>query len=419
MPHSKVPALALAVLLCPLLVRAKPLAAPQTRFIILCRPDLPHSLCRNNVRDFVVERGGRVYHDLPLVDAVAVWLPEAAAKELNTLTDSVPEALKVSPDPIPKVSLDRGSDFLDKHPAVRHKVVRWNLRLSRTSEAWDYSAGRGVKICVIDTGINARHPDLKANVKGGINTLAPDGSRRSRDFSDDQDHGTGVAGVIAAAGPNDRVSTIGMAPEASLYAVKAVKPGVSRVSDYVAGFQWCVKKGIPLINASFSFDRDHPLIHLAVQKAYRNGSCIITSAGNTGGPLKPPASYKETIAVSAAEIAHGGKGDLIFADFSNRGPEVDFIAPGVRIHVPSAQGGSHLRSGTSVAAPHVTGAAALILAQSGPMRPHALYRELMTAAFKLKIGSEDIPETFQGNGMIDALWLFRQDDKRPEDWGNR
>lgn len=225
------------------------------------------------------------------------------------------------------------------------------MKAIHAPQAWSKSTGVHVKIGVIDTGADYRHPDLKHSLAAGVNLL-----HRGMLPLDDNGHGTHIAGTLAAAGGTRGM--MGVAPRALLYPVKAFDhSGSAYVSDIVLGIDWCVQNKIDIINMSFGMKTRSKALHNVVIKAYRAGIAIIASSGNDGkrgGDY--PARYPETIAVGAIDKRHR------VASFSNRGSYIDVYGPGEGVSSCWLKEGYKEMSGTSMATSHVTGAAALLLA---------------------------------------------------------
>lgn len=229
-----------------------------------------------------------------------------------------------------------------------------------------------------------------------INIINP---RKSSD--DDNGHGTHVAGIIAAA--DNSVGVVGTAPKAWLYAVKVLdRQGSGFVSDIIDGLQWSIANGMQVVNMSFGTSTDVPSLHEAISAAYKAGLVLVAAAGNSGpqdDTVLYPAKYEEVIAVSATDDADS------LADWSSRGPEVELAAPGVNIY-STFRGGAYLAlSGTSMASPHVAGAAALIIASgigddngNGRINDEVRIR-LNSTADDLGISGRD---NLYGFGLVDA-----------------
>ncbi len=238
-----------------------------------------------------------------------------------------------------------------------------------------------VDIAVLDTGIDRQHPDL--NIAGGIDCTYYTGRyyrrtyycEESADGDDDHYHGTHVAGTIGALDNGDGVA--GIAPGARLWAVKVLdSQGSGYTSGIIAGIDWVVAHNdIEVINMSLGGSGQSNAYRDAIDNAVANGVVVVVSAGNEGSNANnySPAFVPSAITVSALADFDGNPGgnagptcrndqDDTLADFSNWGPAVDIAAPGVCIlsTFPLEQGGYGTLSGTSMASPHVAGAAGLL-----------------------------------------------------------
>ncbi|WP_246070697.1 S8 family peptidase [Paenibacillus kobensis] len=261
----------------------------------------------------------------------------------------------------------------------------WNVCRVQAPDAWTRTEGSGVRVAVIDTGI-AKHHNL--SIAGGINTIG--GST----YYDDNGHGTHVAGIIAATGSNGMQT--GIAPKASLFAVKALdKEGLGYISDIVQGINWCINNDIQVINMSFGLmpGEQSAALQEAIQKAHKKGIVIVASAGNSGadsGSIDEPASFSETIAVASST-----RNDEI-SSFSSRGKGIDITAPGSLIRSTILNNGYQYMSGTSMACPHVAGGAALLLATESSLSPAEVSAKLKSWTKSLSGYSQ----LEQGSGLM-------------------
>ncbi|MFB6193490.1 MAG: S8 family serine peptidase [Halobaculum sp.] len=256
------------------------------------------------------------------------------------------------------------------------------------------ATGEGVDVAVIDGGIDDSHPAVAENLADPNDDanheswVACEGDC-NYDWSDDGGHGTHVAGIAAAAGTPD--GTIGVAPEATLHALKVCGArGGCRTSAVAEAVRYAADQGWDVANLSLGTARPSPALQAAGEYAQEADLLPVAAAGNRGRPdsVAYPAAYDEYLAVSATTIE-----DRV-ADFSSTGPEVDLAAPGKDVCSATVDG-YDLLSGTSMAAPHVAGAAALLAAE-GASASEARTRLAETAE---DIGASD---TQQGAGLVDA-----------------
>ncbi len=239
-----------------------------------------------------------------------------------------------------------------------------------------------VDVAVLDTGIDLEHSDL--NVVGGANCLNHSGGpphRRAyycdeaQGGDDDHYHGTHVAGTIAALDNN--IGVVGVAPGARLWALKVLdSQGSGTLSGIIAGVDWVAAQGdIEIINMSLGGSGSSTAMDDAIEAAFNSGVTVIVAAGNSDADSAnyTPANSPKAITVSALADFDGLAGGLgsatcrtdqddTLADFSNWGATVDIAAPGVCIlsTYPIEKGNYGTISGTSMASPHVAGAAALL-----------------------------------------------------------
>ena len=359
----------------------------QPRQIVTLKSSLVHS----EYHKAVLDHGGRVVKDLPLVNALVCEFPSHGGRPAGALHEH-PEVLDLEED-FPVKVLD-ALPAVEAWPAFRPRLrvveqppqeIGWNINRIGAPEAWVISKGQGVKVGVIDTGIALNHPDLAENVAGQVNIIHP-----MRSGNDDNGHGTHVAGIIAAL--DNQVGVVGVAPRARLYAVKAANSrGYGKVSDVIEGIDWCRENGIQVINLSLGSERPSRALKRAVEAARNCGLIIVAAAGNSARqPVNYPACYPEVLAVASTTPKDR------LSRFSSRGPGIDFAAPGERVRSTYLRGGYRTLSGTSMAAPHVTGVAALILA--GGCSPHEVHRQLFTTAESLPgLGPDET-----GYGLVNA-----------------
>jgi hypothetical protein len=274
-------------------------------------------------------------------------------------------------------------------------ILRTNARRSAVAKIDGIDERVDADVAIVDTGI-ASVPDL--NVVGGYNCST---SNRAL-WRDVEGHGTHVAGIVGAI--DDNAGVVGMAPGVRLWAVKVLDDsGAGLLSWWVCGLDWIAAQRDPndqsrplfeAVNMSVTkWGRDDgacgsknaDILHAAVCRVVASGVTVVVAAANDSGSasLRIPASYDEVITVSALADTDGKPGGLggnrcfswgtydkddTFADFSNYGSDIDLIAPGKCIW-STIPGGYRYMSGTSMAAPHVTGAVALLKASRPGLAP--------------------------------------------------
>lgn len=311
----------------------------------------------------------------------AVSMTIAASQKPELLAEK--EIVRVDPDSIVK-TVGQLTDW------------GYDQVLAGQSRAFGFT-GKGIKIGIIDTGVSTTHPDLK--VAGGVSFVAGEES-----YHDEEGHGTHVAGIIAAL--DNSIGTVGMAPDAEIYAIKSLNQlGEGNQSDVIAGIEWAIEHKLDIVNLSFTAPEGSYLLNETIKKAYNDGMILIAASGNTLKQLPAdtdvlfPARYPEVIAVGAIDQ------NKQKAAFSYFGKDLDFVAPGVKVYstynglVDGAVQEYAYMNGTSMAAPYVTGIAALYK-QAYPKRSNREIRELMQqAAVDLGIPGKD---DLYGYGLVQA-----------------
>ncbi len=255
-------------------------------------------------------------------------------------------------------------------------------------EAWDVTTGaEEIIVAVVDTGVEADHPELTERIVDGWNVYDA-----TDDFGDEVGHGTSVAGVLAAASDN-REGVAGVTWQNPLIAVRVTdEEGVTTSRHVAAGILWAAGHGAKVINVSFAPLWSNAVVRSAVRQVYNQGALVVISAGNAGGTTRSR-GYEEAVFVGAVD----SRGTL--APFSDRGPFVDFVAPGVGIHTTTAGSSYATPSGTSFAAPIVSGVAALAWSVNHDLRPVSIANVLRDTADDLGEARKD---DLYGYGVVDA-----------------
>jgi serine protease len=273
------------------------------------------------------------------------------------------------------------ASFVPDDPLYAAK--QWHLARVGAESAWEYTCGRGVTVAVVDTGVAcwdkgpfSRGTDLTGARCGGGYDFVNDRD----EASDDQGHGTHVAGTIAQ-DTNNGKGAAGLAFCANLMPIKVLtKQGWGTVANVAEGIRYAADNGAQVINLSLGGPIKSAILEDAVEHAIARGVVVVAAAGNSGRSVGWPAAYDGVLAVSASDA-----NDKI-AWFSSRGPEVGIAAPGVAVTQQTVCDGgrNHCEifgtfNGTSMASPHVAGAAALLIAE-GVTDPKAVRAALESGA---------------------------------------
>ena len=260
--------------------------------------------------------------------------------------------------------------------------AQYALAKLRLPEAHGIATGDSVTVAVIDTGVDAAHPELDGVVAASFDAVeTKDGPDR---------HGTGIAGIIAA-----HARLMGAAPKVKILAVRAFAAGKGSTFTVVKGLDWAISQNARVINMSFAGPND-PLFARTLSAARGKGAILVAAAGNGGAKAKPlyPAADAGVIAVTATDAD-----DRLFV-MANRGAHIAVAAPGVDILMPAPGGDYWTSTGTSMAAAHVSGVAALVLERQPRLDGETLRKLLASTARDL--GSKGRDDEF-GAGLIDAF----------------
>jgi subtilisin family serine protease len=308
-------------------------------------------------------------------------------------------------------------------------IVGWGVTAMNVDQLPPTFRGQGVKVAVIDSGIAARtHQDLQGQVDGGYNIVAQNPDTWDED---DEGHGTHCAGIIAALDAGHGIR--GIAPGVKLRSYK-IFPG-GQFSDLIDALNRCIQDDVDVVNLSLGTDQTSNVVEQWIQQAKQQGIACIVAAGNSSGPVQFPASSPNVLAVAAigrqgtfpagawqtteavvgdgVGVSSDGYFSPVFTDF---GSDISVCAPGVAIVSCFPPNDYAVMDGTSMAAPHVTGLAALVLAHhpafQGPYRQRnaqrvdRLFATLMQGARPLVLGPlpASLPRT--GAGLVDAVRTF-------------
>lgn len=321
-------------------------------------------------------------------------------KIINAISADIPERVSEKLKKNPKIKYveeDAQVQIAGKpsrpQPQQPQQQITWGIARVNAPFAWNNSTGKNVKIAVLDTGISNSHPDLA--VSGGINLV---GKSKNNKWNDDNGHGTHVSGIISAR--NNSIGVVGVAPDAELYAVKVLDAyGSGYISDVIEGIDWAVQNNMNVVSMSLGTATYSQALNDTTANAYKAGILLVAAAGNSGDgnlstdDVQYPAKFDSVIAVSA--IDYNNLAPVWSAD----GTKIELAAPGVNIYSTWLNGGYANESGTSMAAPFVSGVAALVKSRNVSMTPQEIRNLLDYNAIDLGDAGRD---RIYGFGLVQA-----------------
>lgn len=274
-----------------------------------------------------------------------------------------------------------------------------NISTIGAKKFWEQGwTGKDVVIAILDTGCNFHHLDLKERIIGGYNFTNESNGDVTK-IEDYNGHGTHVAGIIAATLNNNGI--VGVAPKAKLLILKVLnQKGSGTTESLVKAIEYAVNwtgpndEKVSILSLSLGLSSSKETLHTAIKQAIANEIAVVVASGNEGdGDLSTeeysyPAAYEEVIAVGAIDS------NIAVANFSNTNKEVDIYAPGVDIRSTYLGENFENLSGTSMAAPHVSGALALLINKYENLKKRKpteqeLFQYLMQHTTKVHIGDFD------------------------------
>jgi thermitase len=342
------------------------------------------------------------YRGIEQLDAAVVTVAAHRARGARAALAARPGVAWVEVDHVARIAglREQAEDGAPEgwQPNDTLRSQQWSLDTIGVAAAWRYTRGTGVKIAILDTGVDYIHPDLAGRVD-----LGPDFVDNDDDPMDVQGHGTHVAGT-AAAGTDDGFGIAGVAPGARILAVRVLDAeGAGNYSSVARGITYAADNGAKVINLSLGGPEPSIALREAIDYAASRGSIVVCATGNeSASSVAWPGRYDSCTAVGATDPTDQ------HAPFSNTGEGIDITAPGVQI-LSSTMGAQHdAWDGTSMATPHVSGVAALLMA-SGLSRKDALETIVATAR---DLGRTGADTTF-GAGRIDAGAALEAAQRRP------
>jgi subtilisin len=347
-------------------------------------------------------------HVEPAADYWSLWIPNPSLEKDRTNV----------------VTLKSLSQTFSNFP--NQQYLGWGQQAMNLDRLPAIYTGKGVRVAVIDSGVATSHRDLNGQVNGGYDIVNRSAETWNQDIVF---HGTHCTGIIA--GKNDDYGIRGFAPEAEVYAFKILPGG--RFSDLIEALERCMELQIDAANLSIGSDERSQLVEQSIQRAQEQGIACIVAAGNTAGPVIYPASSPNVLTVAAigkqgtfpADSYHSTQifdcqanpftpEGYFSARFTCFGPEVDLCGPGVAVLSSVPPDNFAVWDGTSMAAPHITGLAVLLLAhhpdfqsqgafaKQDAQRVQRLFTILKQSARPLELAN---PQRV-GAGLPDALVAF-------------
>ncbi|WP_336183469.1 S8 family serine peptidase [Bacillus halotolerans] len=311
-------------------------------------------------KETVLDSDAEVEQQYQHLPAVAVTADPETVKEFK----QDPDILYVENNVTFTAADNTDLKVLSENADTSDNFEQWNLEPIQVKQAWKEGlTGKNVKIAVIDSGISP-HDDL--SISGGYSAVSYTSS-----YKDDNGHGTHVAGIIGA--KHNGYGIDGIAPEAQIYAVKALdQNGSGDLQGLLKGIDWSIANGMDIVNMSLGTSSDSQILHDAMDKAYEKGVLLVAASGNEGNgkPVNYPAAYSSVVAVSATNQHNQ------LAAFSTTGNQVEFSAPGTDITSTYLHQYYATGSGTSQATPHAAAMFAL-LKQRDPGNTNVQLRALM------------------------------------------
>ncbi|WHH59236.1 S8 family peptidase [Petroclostridium sp. X23] len=294
------------------------------------------------------------------------------------------------------------SDYkvLDIRDSQKKEVIDYGVEMLGAPLEWGETRGKDIKVGIIDTGIDLNHEDLQGRIKEYVNFTTSD----RKNATDDNGHGTHVAGIIAA--ERNNIGIVGVAPEADLYIAKAFdKDGSAEFNAIRDSIQWMAERNVDVINMSFSSQSFTKEYQQLISEVSRSGISLICAAGNEGiseegdrDTIGYPARFDETVAVTAVDT------NKKRTDFSSVGSEAEIAAAGKDIYSCYMDNSYATLSGTSMATPMITGAVTLLQSKG-----YRRYKRRLTPEeirLLLHIYSEDLGDVGRDSQYGFGLFSF-------------
>lgn len=315
------------------------------------------------------ERSCKLATELAKIGVVVADIP---AGELDTTLDALENDPNV--EYVEQLGEVEAMELIPDDPGY---IYQTDMSQIRAPQGWELSTGSNdVTIAIIDSGVDATHPDFRGKIQGGCDFINQD-----NDASDDNGHGTHVAGIAAAIG-DDGIGIAGVAWGAEVLPVKVLdRNGDGDYASVAAGIIWAADHGAQIINLSLGGQSGNRTLKAAIDYAVNKGVLVVAAAGNDGySNIRFPAGYESVIAVGS--ITSNNERSV----FSDYGSMLDVVAPGENVY-STVPGGYERKSGTSMSAPYVSGLAAVLWSIPGNNNARLVESEIEQSARDLgKLG---------------------------------
>src|SRR5512140_3258299 len=302
----------LALIAVPSLLATTPRVT--TKYLVATRGTAPH-VVKFRTMDGEVERSVTPFR---YINAFSIDLTD---DELAAV-EQLPEARWVEPThEIRAADIgERSVGMQSPAVATMTQTVPYGIDMVRARVVWPAARGEGIKVGIIDTGIDMNHPDLKDRYRGGYDFVQNDATPQ-----DENGHGTHVAGTIAAS--DNGVGVVGVAPLASIYSIRVLNANGSGSNDAeIKAVEWAITNGMNVINLSLGSPTSSALEEEAFDRAAAAGVIAIAASGNDPAqPISYPGGYQSVLAVGAVDSA------MKLASFTSTGAAMGVVAPGVHI----------------------------------------------------------------------------------------
>jgi len=254
----------------------------------------------------------------------------------------------------------------DAAAPIRNSIDLWAA--IRPDTTWQGCTGRGVRVAIVDSGVDTEHPDLKGKIRGSVEAVAEDGKINFHPSTsgDQAGHGTACAGIITK-----------LAPDVELYSVKVLGPNASGSGDmFLVGLDYAIKQKFQVINLSLGTTKREYFgpLHDLLDRAYHAGCIVVAAANNLPYP-----SYPSIFSSSLVSVVKRTGGDPF--NFGYRyGQVIELVAPGVQVETTWPGGGYRQLTGNSFACPYIVGIIALIMEAYPNLTPFQVKTILYTLA---------------------------------------